>query len=35
VSDNVAGPTMFNALADDLRDPAVSTSTFGQSLKTS
>jgi len=30
----VAGPMMFNALPDDLRDPAVSTSTFGQSLKT-
>jgi len=30
----VAGPTMFNTLPDDLRDPAVSTSTFGQSLKT-
>jgi len=24
----VAGPTMFNTLPDDLRDPAVSTSTF-------
>ena len=31
----VAGPTMFNTLPDDLRDPAVSTSTFRQSLKTS
>jgi len=30
----VAGPTMFNILPDDLRDPAVSTSTFRQSLKT-
>ena len=30
----VAGPTMFNTLPDDLRDPAISTSTFGQSLKT-
>ena len=30
----VAGPTMFNTLPDDLRDPAVSTSTFGQSLQT-
>jgi len=30
----VAGPTMFNTLPDDLIDPAVSTSTFGQSLKT-
>jgi len=30
----VAGPTVFNTLPDDLRDPAVSTSTFGQSLKT-
>jgi len=30
----VAGPTMFNALPDDLRDPAVSTTTFGQSMKT-
>ena len=30
----VAGPTMFNTLPDELRDPAVSTSTFGQSLKT-
>ena len=30
----VAGPMMFNTLPDDLRDPAVSTSTFGQSLKT-
>jgi len=29
-----AGPTMFNTLPDDLRDPAVSTETFGQSLKT-
>ena len=28
------GPTMFNTLPDDLRDPAVSTSTFRQSLKT-
>ena len=26
--------TMFNTLPDDLRDPAVSTSTFRQSLKT-
>jgi len=26
----VAGPTMFNALPDDLRDPALSTATFGQ-----
>jgi len=25
----VAGPTMFNTLPDDLRDPAVSTATFG------
>jgi len=30
----VADPTMFNTLPDDLRDPAVSTSTFRQSLKT-
>ena len=30
----VAGPMMFNTLPDDLRDPAVSTSTFRQSLKT-
>ena len=30
----VAGPTMFNTLPDDLRDPAVSTSTFRQSVKT-
>ena len=30
----VAGPTMFNTLPDDPRDPAVSTSTFRQSLKT-
>jgi len=30
----VAGPTMFNTLPDDLWDPAVSTSTFRQSLKT-
>jgi len=30
----VAGLTMFNTLPDDLRDPAVSTSTFRQSLKT-
>ena len=30
----VAGPTMFNTLPDNLRDPVVSTSTFGQSLKT-
>jgi len=30
----VAGPTMFNTLPDDLRNPAVSTSTFRQSLKT-
>ena len=29
----VAGPTMFNAMPDDLLDPAVSTSTFRQSLK--
>ena len=29
----VAGPTMFNTLPDDPRDPAVSTSTFRQSLK--
>ena len=29
----VAGSTMFNALPDDLRDPAVSI-TFGQSMKT-
>ena len=26
----VAGPTMFNALPDDLRDPTVSTSTFAE-----
>jgi len=25
---------MFNALPDDLRDPAVSITTFGQSMKT-
>ena len=30
----VAGPTMFNTLPDDLQDPAVSTSTLRQSLKT-
>jgi len=30
----VAGPTMFNTLPDDLRDPAVSTSTIRQSLTT-
>ena len=30
----VAGLTMFNALPDDLRDPAVSITTFGQSMKT-
>jgi len=30
----VTGLTMFNTLPDDLRDPAVSTSTFRQSLKT-
>ena len=30
----VASPTMFNTLPDDLRDPAVSTSTFIQSSKT-
>ena len=30
----VAGPTMFNTLPDDLQDPAVSTSTIRQSLKT-
>ena len=30
----VAGPTMLNTLPDDLRDPAVSTSTFRRSLKT-
>ena len=30
----VTGPTMFNTLPDDLRDPAVSTSIFEQSLKT-
>ena len=30
----VAGPSMFNALPDDLRDPAVSITTFGQSMKT-
>ena len=30
----VAGLTMFNTLPDNLRDPVVSTSTFGQSLKT-
>ena len=30
----VAGPTMFKALSDDLRDPAVSTTRFGQSMKT-
>jgi len=30
----VAGPTMFSALPDDLRDPAVSITTFGQSMKT-
>ena len=30
----VAGLTMFNTLPDDVQDPAVSTSTFGQSLKT-
>ena len=33
VTERVAGPTMFNALSDDLRDPRVST-TFGQSMKT-
>ena len=30
----VAGPTMFNALPHDLQDPAVSTTTFRQSLRT-
>ena len=30
----VAGLTMFNTLPGDLRDPAVSTLTFKQSLKT-
>ena len=30
----VAGPTMFNALPDDLRDPTVSITTFGQSMNT-
>jgi len=30
----VAGPTMFNALPDELRDPAVSITTFGQLMKT-
>ena len=30
----VAGSTMFNALPDDLRDPAVSITTFGRSMKT-
>ena len=30
----VAGPMMFNALPDDLRDPTVSTATFRRSLKT-
>ena len=30
----VAGPMTFNALPDDVRDPSVSTATFGQSLKT-
>jgi len=30
----VAGPMMFNALPDDLRDPAVSITTFKQSMKT-
>jgi len=30
----VAGPTMFNALPDDLRDPAVGITTFGQPMKT-
>jgi len=30
----VAGPTMFNALLDNVWNPAVSTTTFGQSMKT-
>jgi len=30
---DVAGPTAFNVLPNDLRDPTVSTPTFGQSLK--
>jgi len=30
----VAGPTMFNVMPDDLRDPAVSITTFGHSMKT-
>jgi len=30
----VAGPMTFNTLPNDLRDPSVSTSTFGQLLKT-
>ena len=30
----VAGPTMFNALPNDLWDPSVNTTTFGQSMKT-
>ena len=30
----VAGPTMFNTLPDDLRDPAVSTSTFSLPIST-
>jgi len=30
----VAGPMTFNTLPNNLRDPSVSTATFGQSLKT-
>jgi len=30
----VAGPMTFNTLPKDLRDPSVSTATFGQLLKT-
>jgi len=30
----VAGPMTFNTLPNDLRDPSVSTATFGQLLKT-
>jgi len=29
----VAGPMVFNALPDDLRNPSVSTAAFGQLLK--
>jgi len=31
---SVAGPTVWNSLTDSLRDPALSSSNFGQLLKT-